>query len=175
MYSGVRFYMSTQFNTIRAKKTNEEQISGLLNFLNMFQSSVDQNNPNAPLEPKKDIKKDIEKELYYGQGFPFFPNNTDGPGNGLSLDKEISEKREGKDLPVSDPEGLIEMLFIQRSLNENDRHSGQIAFPGGRCDGEENDKQASEREAFEEVFLLTDPVGWAGTSGQNKISVSWET
>jgi hypothetical protein len=34
---------------------------------------------------------------------------------------------------------LIELLFMQRQINEKDRHSGQICFPGGKCDGSETD------------------------------------
>ena len=82
----------------------------------------------------------MNSELYYGQGFPFFKNN----------DLEV-KKGAQKNLDVRDPESLIQMLFIQRSMVENHRHSGQIAFPGGHCEPGESDKDAAAREAFEEV------------------------
>ena len=153
MYHGVRFFVNTHFNSMKAKKTNEEKVKGLLDFLSTFQNSVDQHNPNSPVQSKEFPAKDSDKELYYGQGFPFHPNSADESGNLGSPAQQNLPGKDGQNLPINDPEGLIEMLFIQRSVNENDRHSGQIAFPGGRCDNDENDKVASEREANEEVGL----------------------
>lgn len=51
------------------------------------------------------------------------------------------------------PESAFEILFIQRAFNKNDRHSGQIAFPGGKCDGGETDIEAVCREVMEEVGI----------------------
>ena len=48
---------------------------------------------------------------------------------------------------------LFEILFIQRAYNKKDRHSGQIAFPGGKCDGSETDMDAVIRELKEEIGL----------------------
>lgn len=48
---------------------------------------------------------------------------------------------------------LFEILFIQRAFNKKDRHSGQIAFPGGKCDGSETDMDAVIRELKEEIGL----------------------
>lgn len=46
------------------------------------------------------------------------------------------------------------LLFIRRSDNENDRHSGQVAFPGGRRDPVDRDAGAvAVREAHEEIGL----------------------
>jgi len=99
-------------------------------------------------------ESEINKELYYGQGFPFFGNLSDDSGKIGSGERENMNNSPDQQNPLAkDPEGLVEMLYIQRSVNENDRHSGQIAFPGGRCDDQENDKEASEREALEEVGL----------------------
>jgi 8-oxo-dGTP pyrophosphatase MutT (NUDIX family) len=51
------------------------------------------------------------------------------------------------------PDGL-NILFIERSANENDYWSGNIAFPGGRAEsGDENLRHTAERETGEELGL----------------------
>jgi 8-oxo-dGTP pyrophosphatase MutT (NUDIX family) len=46
------------------------------------------------------------------------------------------------------------LLFIRRTLHEHDRHSGQVAFPGGRCDSDETKAEsAALREASEEIGI----------------------
>lgn len=46
------------------------------------------------------------------------------------------------------------LLMIRRSLQDQDRHSGQVAFPGGRCEpGDQNAQQTALREAQEEIGL----------------------
>jgi 8-oxo-dGTP pyrophosphatase MutT (NUDIX family) len=47
-----------------------------------------------------------------------------------------------------------DLLFIRRTAMPNDRHSGQVAFPGGRCDHNDPDiVQTALREAQEEIGL----------------------
>lgn len=47
-----------------------------------------------------------------------------------------------------------EILFIRRTLQPNDRHGGQVAYPGGRCDAQDPDAiKAATREAQEEVGI----------------------
>jgi 8-oxo-dGTP pyrophosphatase MutT (NUDIX family) len=46
------------------------------------------------------------------------------------------------------------LLFIRRTVVPQDPHSGQVAFPGGRCIPEDTDAtQAALREAWEEVGI----------------------
>lgn len=54
---------------------------------------------------------------------------------------------------VKDDTNFFEILFIQRSINKKDRNSGQIAFPGGKCDNNETDIEAVQREIKEEIGI----------------------
>lgn len=47
--------------------------------------------------------------------------------------------------------GIFQVLFVQRSFSEKDLHSGEICFPGGKCDNDETDFEAVIREVKEEV------------------------
>ncbi|CAD8083111.1 unnamed protein product [Paramecium primaurelia] len=47
----------------------------------------------------------------------------------------------------------IEILYIQRQNSKRDQYSGEIAFPGGKCDNDETDLQAAIREVYEEVGI----------------------
>ncbi|CAD8199881.1 unnamed protein product [Paramecium octaurelia] len=47
----------------------------------------------------------------------------------------------------------IEILYIQRQNSKRDQYSGEIAFPGGKCDNDETDLQAAIREVHEEVGI----------------------
>lgn len=47
-----------------------------------------------------------------------------------------------------------DILFIRRTEHKNDRHGGQVAYPGGRMDPEDSGTEATAlREAWEEIGL----------------------
>lgn len=57
-------------------------------------------------------------------------------------------------VPLAFHEDQWHVLFIRRASNEQDRHSGQVAFPGGRL--EESDashEEAALRETHEEIGI----------------------
>ncbi len=68
-------------------------------------------------------------------------------------------------IPLVMEEGEWKLLFIKRTTHPEDRHSGQIAFPGGRAD--QNDKNlliTALREAGEELGINPEDVEILGQS-----------
>ena len=66
-------------------------------------------------------------------------------------------------VPLAFHEDQWHVLFIRRASNEQDRHSGQVAFPGGRL--EESDashEEAALRETHEEIGIPADKVKLLG-------------
>jgi 8-oxo-dGTP pyrophosphatase MutT (NUDIX family) len=62
-------------------------------------------------------------------------------------------------MPLFRERGDWHMLFIRRSEHENDRHSGQVAFPGGKVDTTDRSPVAAAlREAHEEIGLAPENV-----------------
>jgi 8-oxo-dGTP pyrophosphatase MutT (NUDIX family) len=57
------------------------------------------------------------------------------------------------------------ILFIKRTQQQEDRHSGQVAFPGGRVDARDPSLEATAlREAAEEIGLAPEAVRILGRS-----------
>ena len=57
-------------------------------------------------------------------------------------------------IPFLEMENGWHVLFIRRTVISHDRHSGQVAFPGGRCDPSDLDAEnAAIRETQEEVGI----------------------
>jgi 8-oxo-dGTP pyrophosphatase MutT (NUDIX family) len=60
------------------------------------------------------------------------------------------------------PNKKLEILFIKRALSLKDKHSGQIAFPGGKLEPSENSLQAAIRETTEEIGLVLNSSEYLG-------------
>lgn len=68
-------------------------------------------------------------------------------------------------IPMLFDQDQWKILFIKRTQHKGDRHSGQIAFPGGRLDkGDPTLQHAALREAEEEIGLDANSVDILGQS-----------
>ncbi|PID44967.1 MAG: coenzyme A pyrophosphatase [Proteobacteria bacterium] len=80
---------------------------------------------------------------------------TLAPTHDLPRDALSSRLRKAAVLiPFVQQDGEWHILFIQRTEHEKDRHSGQVAFAGGRYEeGDESLEMTALREAHEEVGI----------------------
>ena len=68
-------------------------------------------------------------------------------------------------IPIIKDKGKWKILFIKRTENQDDRHSGQIAFPGGRFDLKDGSLlNTALRETSEEIGLPADKISILGQS-----------
>ena len=68
-------------------------------------------------------------------------------------------------IPLLKDKNTWKILFIKRTEHQEDRHSGQIAFPGGRFDKDDSTlKRTALREAYEEIGLNSTSVQILGQS-----------
>lgn len=66
-------------------------------------------------------------------------------------------------VPLAFHEDQWNILFIRRASSEQDRHSGQVAFPGGRLeDSDANYEEAALRETHEEVGIPSQKIQLLG-------------
>ena len=69
-------------------------------------------------------------------------------------------------IPLVSQSDEWQIVFIRRSINHHDPHSGQVAFPGGRARQDEtNPEETALREAQEELGLLPEDVTILGRLG----------
>lgn len=85
-------------------------------------------------------------------------NNADMPP--LADHPDAQGKRRAAVLaPLQQRDGEWHLLLIRRALRSGDRHSGQVAFPGGRVENSDASLTAAAlREAEEEIGLLASNV-----------------
>jgi 8-oxo-dGTP pyrophosphatase MutT (NUDIX family) len=68
----------------------------------------------------------------------------------------------------------MEVLFIERTSDERDPWSGNLAFPGGRVELGEEPRQTAERETLEEIGLdlvTACYLGWLGNITGSRLPV----
>jgi len=66
-------------------------------------------------------------------------------------------------IPLVRQDDQWHILFIRRASNEQDRHSGQVAFPGGRMDeGDASHEHTALRETHEEIGVHPDGIQLLG-------------
>ena len=85
----------------------------------------------------------------------------------MHLNSDAPFPRALKDAAVLVPLALHKdqwhVLFIRRASNEQDRHSGQVAFPGGRLEeSDANHEDAALRETHEEIGIPADKIKLLG-------------
>ena len=62
-------------------------------------------------------------------------------------------------IPVLNHEGTWKVLFIRRSQSKHDRHSGQVAFPGGAREAKDADAiETALRETREEIGISSENI-----------------
>lgn len=67
-------------------------------------------------------------------------------------------------IPLVHHDDQWQILFIRRAHNDLDRHSGQVAFPGGRIEPDDPDAAAAAlRETHEEVGIQSEQINIIGS------------
>ncbi len=74
-------------------------------------------------------------------------------------------------VPLYEADGEVYLLLTRRTETV-EHHKGQISFPGGAADAEEDLRQTALREAFEEVGILADSVVILGRLPDVEVIVS---
>ena len=93
----------------------------------------------------------------------------------LQLSQKTAVRQASVMVPLFWRQEAWHLLFIRRVQNTRDRHSGQVAFPGGRRDPSDKDDVAvAVREAHEEIGLEPDRVEVLGRLGKYHTSSGYD-
>lgn len=144
-----------------------------LRLLRHFVEVLKKTNKNTFFVASSELKKQTSVALVFRFNpliFALLKNNIDIDVTKASTFSESNNlmgdylKKMEKNLPEESEKGhLLELLLIKRGNHVKDRHQGQIAFPGGKCELGENDFMAVKREVWEEVgFDLGDTNRFLG-------------
>lgn len=77
--------------------------------------------------------------------------------------EQLAQKQAAVAMLLTDAATGPEVLFIRRAEYEGDPWSGDVAFPGGGIEAEDNGpQQAAEREVWEEIGLQLSPQHYLG-------------
>ena len=105
---------------------------------------------------KHSSQSGIDDGLLRNSDMPLDPNTT-----GANTDAAASNLRKAAVLiPLVQVQNEWHVLFIRRADNKHDRHSGQVAFPGGAMDTSDNNSALTTalRETFEEIGIANELI-----------------
>ena len=97
---------------------------------------------------KQSSQSDIDEGVHRNSDMPLGPDTI--------ADVDASNLRKAAVLiPLVREHGEWHILFIRRADNKRDRHSGQVAFPGGAMDAADNHSALTTalRETYEEIGI----------------------
>lgn len=118
----------------------------------------------TPDAPWPELRAHIQSRLDPPGGTPAEAAHSDYDLNPEGRPASVGRVSAAVLAPLVEREAGPTVLLTRRSDALN-KHAGQIAFPGGRCDPGETPEQTALREAEEEIGLPRGTVTLAGRSG----------
>lgn len=89
--------------------------------------------------------------------------DSDAAAQLTSVDDSGSQRRAAVMIPLVYTDAQWQLLFIRRADNKHDRHSGQVAFPGGSHDAEDPSlTHTALRETHEEIGVHPERIKLMG-------------